>query len=129
MPNLKLHHIGIVVRDTTKWLSKNFYENELRTVVDPIQNAKLTLLSNYGEVFIEVIEPLSKDSYTWNSLIKNGNHINHLCYQSDNPSEIHSKADNNRWIHIRGPLEAILFDNRKVEFFYTRSKQVIEFLY
>lgn len=129
MPNLKLHHIGIVVEDTTDWLSKNFYEKKLRTVSDPIQNAKLTLLSNYGEAFIEIIEPLSEVSYTWNSLIKNGNHVNHFCYESDNQPKIHALAEKKRWIHLRGPLKANLFDNRNVEFFYTRSKQVIEFLY
>jgi len=125
---MKLHHIGIVVRSISDYEKNFLYEKKLGEVVDPIQNAKLALYTSFSETLIELIEPLNKDSLLWGVLNKKGNHIHHLCYVHNDIGEIMEKSKKLGYLKILGPVRAILFQNKNVVFFYTKNKEIIEFL-
>ena len=96
---MKLHHVGFIVKDIDSWEKNVIYQKKLFDVFDHLQNARLALYTNYSNVFIELIQPMNDNSYTWNSLKKNGNHFNHFCYEG-----------------------------RQIYFYYTKNEQVVEFL-
>ena len=99
-----------------------------KEIYDPVQNSQMALYSNFGNSFIELIQPANEKSFTDNFLVKNGGGFHHLCYEVSSLEEINRIARDNKLIMIKGPLQAILFDNREVWFYYSRNKQVVEFV-
>ena len=105
------------------------FEQKVADVIDPVQQARLTLYTHFaGDSFIELIQPLNESAFTWKSLEKQGNHFNHFCYSVDTLEEVSNFALENKLIPVLGPVKALLFDGKSVAFYYTRNKQIIEFL-
>jgi hypothetical protein len=125
---MKLHHVGIIVRSISDYEKNFLYEKKLDEVVDPIQNAKLALYTSFSETLIELIEPLNENSLLWGVLNKRGTHINHLCYAHNDIDEIMEISKKLGYLKILGPVKAALFKNKDVIFFYTKNKEIIEFL-
>jgi len=127
---ITLHHTGFIVENIDEYEKKMFYESKVNDVIDKLQNARLSLYKNYcnSDVYIELIQPLSDEAFTMNALKKQGNHFNHFCYSVDTREELKELAAKAKLIEILGPVPAILFDNKKVAFYYGRNRQVIEFL-
>jgi methylmalonyl-CoA/ethylmalonyl-CoA epimerase len=127
---ITLHHTGFIVDNIDEYEKKMFFERKVTDVIDDIQNARLSLYENYcnTNVFIELIQPLNEKAFTMNALTKHGNHFNHFCYSVDSVEEMKEVAANSKLISILEPIPAILFDNKKVAFYYGRNRQVIEFL-
>jgi methylmalonyl-CoA/ethylmalonyl-CoA epimerase len=125
---MRLHHSGFIVEDIDTWENKMLFEEKVNDVIDPIQNARLTLYKNFSDSYIELIQPLNEQSFTWNSLQKFGNHFNHFCYTVSNLQEMEKVATENKLIQVLAPVPAVLFNNKKVAFYYSRNKQVVEFL-
>ncbi|MCS6988982.1 MAG: VOC family protein [Chloroherpetonaceae bacterium] len=125
---MKLHHLGFVVANIEEYERKMVYESKIKEVIDDVQQAKLSLYANFGSSFIELIEPLSKASFTYNALQKFGNHFHHLCYAVGSAEEMNAVAKQNKLILFRGPLEAKLFDLKPVFFFFSPNKTIVEFL-
>lgn len=126
--NLKLHHSGFIVKEIDVWEKQMLFEMKVKDVIDPLQNARLALYRNFSDTYIELIQPLNQSAYTWNSLKKNGNHFHHFCYEIDNINILNTLVAKNKLILILEPMPAILFNNRYVCFYYTRNKQIVEFL-
>ena len=78
---LKIHHIGIVIRNIDQYL-KNSFLSLTKKIYDPIQDSNLALVETYNDFFIELIEPISKSSTTFNFLLAGGGY-HHLCYLID----------------------------------------------
>jgi hypothetical protein len=126
---LKFHHSGFIVKDIDSWEAKMVYEAKIADVIDPVQNARLCLYTHFaGDSFIELIQPLDEQAFTWKSLQKAGNHFNHFCYSVDTLEEVSNFAVENKLIPVLGPVKALLFEGKLVVFYYTRNKQIIEFL-
>ncbi len=127
---LSLHHTGFIVSNIDEYEKNMFYESKVNDVVDPLQNARLALYKNYcgSDSYIELIQPLNDNAFTMNALKKFGNHFNHFCYNVASLEELKEVATSSRLIEVLGPTPAILFDNKMVAFYYTRNRQVIEFL-
>lgn len=125
---MNFHHTGFIVKNILEYESNLIFEEKILEVFDPIQNAKLSLYSNFSNSFIELIEPLGKSSLTWNSLQKFGNHFHHLCYSVKNMEELQIIVKSKMLIKILDPVPAVLFDNNLVAFYLGRNKQIIEFL-
>lgn len=125
---MKLHHIGFVVKDINIYEKSLIFENKITEKIDPVQNARLSLYTNYSNSFIELIQPLNNKSYTWNALEKFGNHYHHICYSLNSLNELESIVLKLRLIKILDPVPAILFDYNLVTFYLDRNKKIIEFL-
>ena len=123
-----LHHLGFVVRSIATFEKSMIFQKKIREIIDPVQNARLALYTNYDNSYIELIEPLGHEAFTWNALNKYGNHFNHFCYEVSGIQNIESIVSKYRLIHVLGPVKAVLFDDRQVVFYFTRNKQIVEFL-
>jgi hypothetical protein len=123
-----LHHSGFVVSDVDSWEKQMAYEEKVGDVIDPIQNSRLALYRNFGESYIELIQPLNEQSFSWNSLQKFGNHFNHFCYSVNSLEEIEKIALDFKLQQVMAPVPAVLFNNKLVAFYYSRNRQVVEFL-
>jgi hypothetical protein len=124
---MKFHHIGYLVKNINKAEKNLVSSGKINQVIDPIQNAKLALYDNFDGGFIELIEPLSKESYTWNSLARNGEHYHHLCYTTE-LDELKIYVDKFRLIQVLKPTPALLFKNNLVTFYLDRNKRLLEFI-
>lgn len=125
---MKLHHIGFVVSNISKTEERIIFEKKINEVYDNIQRARLSLYTNYSNSYIELIEPKDDKSYTWNALQKKGTHMHHLCYQVRSFDEIQLIAVKTGMLEIMKPVPAILFGNKFVTFYYTKERQIVEFL-
>lgn len=125
---MKLHHTGFVVNDIALYAKNQPLGEEICVIEDPIQNARLALYNNYSGVLIELIQPHGESAFTWNALKKFGNHFHHFCYTVDHLKVAENIASEFRMIKVLGPVPAVLFDGLEVMFFYTKNKQVVEFL-
>jgi methylmalonyl-CoA/ethylmalonyl-CoA epimerase len=125
---MKLHHIGYVVKDIVQYEKSLIFEKKIKELFDPVQNSKMALYENYSDSFIELIQPLNEESFTYNFLQKNGSSYHHLCYEVRSRDEMMGIVGNQKLIIVKGPIPAILFDNREVWFYYSRNKQVVEFV-
>jgi len=125
---MKLHHIGYVVNDISGYEQNLLFEKKEKEIFDHVQNSNMALYTNFSNSYIELIHPLNEESFTFNFLQKKGNGYHHLCYEVSSPEEMKLIANEQKLILIKGPLPAILFDNRDVWFYYTRNKQIIEFV-
>jgi len=125
---LKLHHIGYVVDNISSFEKHLLFGKEVKKIFDPVQNSQMALYNNFSDSFIELIQPLNDKSFTYNYLQKNGNGYHHLCYEISAHEELKQIAKEQKLIMVKGPLPAILFDNREVWFYYTLNKQIVEFV-
>ena len=125
---MKLHHIGYVVNDIS-WYEQNLlFEKKEKEIFDPVQNSIMALYTNFSNSYIELIQPLNEESFTYNFLKKKGNGYHHLCYEVSSLEEMKQIAMEQKLILLKGPLPAILFNNREVWFYYSRNKHIIEFV-
>ncbi len=125
---MKLHHIGYVVKDIEQYEKNLLFEKKVIELFDPVQNSKMALYSNFSESYIELIQPMNEQSFTYNFLQKNGSGYHHLCYEINSREELMKLAADQKLISIKGPIPAILFDNREVWFYFSRNKQIVEFV-
>ena len=65
----------------------------INDVFDPIQDARLCLYENYGSSYLELIQPLSENSPTWNQLNKYSNHESFLLHNDREELGFHIKID------------------------------------
>lgn len=125
---MRLHHIGYVVKDIDQYEKGLIIEKKVKELFDPVQNSKMALYSNFSDSFIELIQPLTADAFTYNFLQKSGGGYHHLCYEVASQQEMKDIVTLQKMIMVKGPIPAILFDNREVWFYYSRNKQVVEFV-
>lgn len=125
---IEFHHSGFIVKDIDSWEKQMIFEEKIGDVVDPVQNARLTLYKNYGDSFIELIQPLNEKAFTWNALQKSGNHFNHFCYKVQSVSEMEEIVKKYKLILVQAPMPALLFNGNNVAFYYTRNHRIVEFL-
>jgi methylmalonyl-CoA/ethylmalonyl-CoA epimerase len=125
---MRLHHIGYVVKDIDQYEKGLIIEKKVKELFDPVQNSKMALYSNFSDSFIELIQPLTTDAFTYNFLQKSGGGYHHLCYEVASQQEMKDIVTLQKMIMVKGPIPAILFDNREVWFYYSRNKQVVEFV-
>ena len=125
---MKLHHIGYVVKDIAQYEKNLIFEKKIRELFDPVQNSNMALYLNFTDSLIELIQPLNEESFTYNFLQKNGSSYHHLCYEISSESELKDLVNSQKLIKVKGPVPAILFDGRMVWFFYSRNKQIVEFV-
>ena len=126
---LKMHHIGIVVKNIDSYLKYTQYNKLNDPIYDPIQNSNILILQTINdEPLIELIEPLNENSYTYGYLKKYGNGMHHICYIANSIIEVNEYILKFNFKKILGPIPAIVFNNDLVIFAYSRSHGIVEFL-
>ena len=113
---MKLHHIGIVVPKIKEsiWEITNYIKFETISTTIPVQSQKVNIcFLKIGESFLELIEPVEKDSPVYD-FAKNGGGIHHLCFEvNDIYDELASMEKKGATILVK---PVIGFDNRLIAF-------------
>lgn len=89
---MKLHHIGIVVPKIQDSLSEIIAYIKFETIglPTPVGSQKVNIcFLKMGESFLELIEPIEKDSSIF-EFAKQGGGIHHLCFEV---KDIHKQLD------------------------------------
>ena len=121
---MRIHHIGYVVKSIEKYKKSLIDTEVVKALYDETQKANLALLKA-DNIFIELIEPQSKDSFTYNFLQKGGGY-HHLCYETSR-QEAEDLIAKKRMIKVLDWVYATLLD-AQVCFAYNRNKEVVEFV-
>ncbi len=128
---MKLSHIGIIVKDIEEGIKNHqalFGYKQLGPVVDDhAQKVRVVLMgiSENDPVKIELISPLGEDSPVTDLLTKR-QALYHLCYSVPDIEEAKMRARKSGAIVISKPVEAPLFNNRRICFLFTKDHYVIE---
>ena len=129
-PNLRLHHIGLVVRAIEEF--RAFYVDVLqyvqRTPVihDPIQTAFVQFFSIPGsDHYIELVAPDS-DTSKLQKASRKGMPLNHLCYSCEKIAHMVSFLKESGCIVIQDPVPAVAFDGRLIAWLMAPDGLLIE---
>ena len=129
-PDLRLHHIGLVVRAIEEF--RAFYVDVLqyreRTPVihDPEQTAFVQFFSIPGsDHYIELVAPDSETSKLRETSRK-GKPLNHLCYSCENTAQTVSILQESGCFVIQDPVPAIAFDERLIAWLMNPDGLLIE---
>ncbi len=95
---------------------------------DPIQKVAVNFLttSDHDAVEIELIAPLTEDSPIRAMLAKGGGGAYHLCFETNDLEAALNHARKNGCIIVSGPVPAVAFQNRRIAWIYTSSRQLFE---
>tara|TARA_Y100000816_G_C25977269_1_gene510178 strand:+ start:429 stop:836 length:408 start_codon:yes stop_codon:yes gene_type:complete len=126
---LKIHHIGIVVKDIGAYLKSSQHNKKTDIIYDPIQHSHICLIDDGLKTpLIELIEPIDEKSTTFQYLKKNGTSMHHFCYEIDNYNRLEAYMKQNNLKRIFGPVEAVIFNGKKVVFCFSIFLGIMEFL-
>jgi methylmalonyl-CoA/ethylmalonyl-CoA epimerase len=119
--SMKLHHIGIVVSDISK------YQNQMIKLLKPketdipkenkLQKIKY-LFINVGGSNIELIEPLENDSPV-TSFLEKGGGLHHLAFEVDDIEQSILEFEKNGGRVLNTPQ--VGFENRLISFIFQNS--------
>ena len=119
---MKLHHIGIVVKniqeslgEITKYL--NFEETSIPVEIQS-QRVNVCFLKT-SDVYIELIEPIDNNSPV-NAFSESGGGFHHLCFEVDNIFEEVEKMRKNGARVIVAPTKG--FEDRLIAFVLSNMK-------
>jgi methylmalonyl-CoA/ethylmalonyl-CoA epimerase len=96
---------------------------------DPIQRVSVCFLGRgiTNDITIELVEPLDDESPIRKILAKGGGAY-HICYEVADVEETLRKAVDQGCIVVSRPAPAVAFENRRIAWFYTQTRQLIEIL-
>jgi methylmalonyl-CoA/ethylmalonyl-CoA epimerase len=119
---MKLHHIGIVVpkiKDSIGELT-NYIKFETIGIPTPVGSQKVNIcFLKVGEPFLELIEPVEKDSPVYD-FAKKGGGIHHLCFEVN---DIHAQLENMEKKGATVLVKSVIgFDNRLIAFLELNMK-------
>ena len=127
------HHLGVAVRSIEKALpsyEKLFgYRLLSGPFRDPIQHVSVCFLGRGegGDITIELVEPADEDSPV-GKLLDKGAGAYHLCYEAADMDEALRRVADQGCIIVAKPAPAVAFGNRRIAWFYTPARQLIEVL-
>jgi methylmalonyl-CoA/ethylmalonyl-CoA epimerase len=128
--NLKLHHVGILVKDiahrTAFYVRRLGYEIQSKIIHDPTQTAYVQFLKLPADpVFMELVSPDGPESKLANALRK-GEGLNHICYATDDIGADCAKLRLDGLVLICAPVQAIAFGGRRVAWLMGADQVLIE---
>jgi len=130
MSNLKIHHIGYLVKKIEK-AKETFvslgYLVEQDTVYDSIRRVNICFLIKEG-YRVELVAPASDDSVVSGLMKKYKNSPYHICYETDNFETAYGELSSGGFIAIDTPTPAPALDGRTVVFLLSAAIGMIELL-
>lgn len=128
-----LHHVGIATADamteSEQWRRILGYRIVVPLTHDPIQRVKVLFMSTGQErdVPVELVEPATEDSPV-NGFLRRGGGFYHACYEVDDIEQALDRAEANGAIVVQTPVEAVVYNQRRIAWCYTPSRRLIEYL-
>ena len=128
----KLLHVGVAVPSldpAAKALESIFgYRVVSGPFDDPIQKVSVNFLtqSNQDKIEIELIAPLTDDSPIKSMMIKSGGGAYHLCFQTRDLEQALTHVTSHGCIVVHAPTPATAFGGRRIAWFYTPTRQLVE---
>ncbi len=130
MLNLKIHHIGYLVKkiDQAKRTFESLgYRVEQDTVYDDIRKVDICFLVKDG-YRVELVSPVSPDSVVANLIKKYKNAPYHICYETDDCKAALSALGADGFLAIDTPAPAPALSGRKVIFLTSAVAGMIELI-
>lgn len=132
---MKLHHIGYLVKSIDKSIEEILYSiqkhHKTKTVYDKEQDAFIKFVwfeDSLEYSCLELVQPGNKNQKLLNLITKKGDHLYHICYETENFDIDYENLKNRGAIIIKDKKKAIALNNRIVAFFYVRNGLIIELL-
>ncbi len=113
---MKLHHIGIVVKNIQESLGEltNFLQFEETTMPTMVESQKVNVcFLKTSDVFLELIEPIDDDSPV-KTFSDSGGGFHHLCFEVEDILKTLKNMKENGARIIVEPTEG--FENRQIAF-------------
>lgn len=130
---MKLEHIGIIVKDLEQ--AKQYYENHFgfkaisQIIDEPEQKVKIIFVET-GSLgpSIELIQPVSEDSAVYIFLKKTGGRLHHLSYEVEDLDKAIEHFKNLKAVIVGKIYPGAGHNHRRVVWFYTVFKELIELI-
>lgn len=130
MSNLKIHHIGYLVKKIEK-ARQTFeslgYHTEQDTVYDDIRKVDICFLTKDG-YRVELVSPVSEESVVAGLLKKYKNCPYHVCYETADYEAACAELTANGFLAIDTPTPAPALGGREVTFFSSALIGMVELL-
>jgi methylmalonyl-CoA/ethylmalonyl-CoA epimerase len=129
-PGLRLHHIGLVVREIEEFrafcVDVLQYRERTPMIHDPVQTAFVQFFSiPDSDHYIELVAPDS-DTSRLREASRKGLPLNHLCYSCENIVAMVSNLHASGCIVMQAPVPAVAFDGRLIAWLVTPIGLLIE---
>jgi methylmalonyl-CoA/ethylmalonyl-CoA epimerase len=130
--SFKLLHVGVAVPaldPAAESLASLFgYKVVSGPFDDPIQKVAVNFLttSDDDRVEIELVAPLGEGSPIRSILAKKGGGAYHLCFETNDIEAALVHAQKHGCIVVAQPAPAVAFENRRIAWIYTHSRQLFE---
>ncbi len=130
MSNLKIHHIGYLVKKMNQAI-QTFealgYRVEQDTVYDDIRKVDICFLTRDG-YRVELVSPVSPDSVAAGLIKKYKNAPYHICYETADYETDLAGLSANGFLAIDTPTPAPALGGRRVQFFTSAVTGMIELI-
>ena len=129
----RFHHVGFVVPSIApviESLSRALGAKRWsQTWYDPIQKVRVAFIYPQSETdpSIELVEPAAPDAPV-QDFLANGGGLHHVCYEIEDLDRTVRDARSSGLLMIRRPQQAVAFSGRRIAWFISREKLLIEFL-
>jgi methylmalonyl-CoA/ethylmalonyl-CoA epimerase len=129
-PDLRLHHIGLVVRAIEEfrpyYVDVLQYRERTPIIHDPVQTAFVQFLAIPGsDHYLELVAP-DNESSKLQKASRKGLPLNHLCYSCKNVAHMVSFLKESGCIVRQDPVAAVAFDGRFIAWLMTPVGLLIE---
>lgn len=129
---LRLHHIGFVVRDIETSIQGFIHSMAARwdghTYHDQIQKVKVTFLrTGLSDAQIELVEP-GRDDSPVSKFLERGGGLHHLCYEVEDIDQALLTLKSKKAVMVQRPVPAIAFAGRRIAWVMTAEKLLVELL-
>ena len=123
-PDLRLHHVGVVVRkleDGRRSYERLGFSDRSPVYRDSVQRVAVQFIRLGTDVQIELIEPQADDSPVMRFLDKHGPGLHHLCYEVEDIEAACTHFREQGAIITCAPIPAVAFERRRIAFLYERG--------
>lgn len=128
---LVFHHMGVAVTDLERAITEYAdilgFQLVSGPFADPLQKVKVCFLARGTEPQIELIAPYGDDSPI-KRLLSSGGGAYHFCYEVPDIEKAIADVRARKCLVISGPVQAVAFGNRRIAWFYTPARQLVELL-
>ncbi len=131
MVSLRFRHIGVAVASMEQALAA--YQEVFGYVVlggpfeDQVQNVSVCFVGTggSGDPTIELVAPAGENCPV-NRFLAKGIGAYHLCYEVDDIEDALGYVRSRGCIVVSEPVPAVAFEGRRIAWFYTSTRQLIE---